>query len=307
MKISIMRLGVAIAKACYGKGIGGFPFIIGFWEFFCSKIARFDRVKVGFRSLSIWVDPADMGCGIGLMMRGERFDSFLVGLYDAMLRPGMNVVDVGANIGFTALIAARQVGEGGRVFAFEPNPYNYDFLVSNIRENGAGNIMPLQKAAADAAGEIEMFLYPHRRSGSARGRIYRPENGWQSIAVEAITIDEFCEKNDVSVGFVKIDVEGAEEKVVRGMERTIDRNPSLAIVMEFSPQMLTQAGSSPASFFDRVQQKGFNMYDIGEQVVTPLANSSQALTLCEAAGGLNILCTRQALPEALRARMADGR
>jgi FkbM family methyltransferase len=299
MRKRIFGWGVALGKRFHGSGISRFPLLVVLWELFWTKIVRCERIPVNVHGLRLWVDPADMGCGIGFLMRGENFDRFITRLFDASLTPGMNVVDVGANIGAVSLLAARRVGETGRVFAFEPNPANYAFLQQNIKENGAANIVAEQKALSDTSGTSHLFLCPQYRAGSARGKIFETEKGWKGIEIETVTLDSWFSAQNVPVHLVKIDVEGAEEKVFNGMQETVRRNPHMLLLLEFIPCLLTFAGTDPLAFLDRLHASGFSLYEMNDDGAYFMATSADALAFCERrGGGINLLCCNR-FPEKL--------
>ena len=79
-------------------------------------------------------------------------------LFRKLVDEGMNVVDIGANIGYYTLLAAELVGEKGKVFAFEPEPSNYDLLLRNVEINGYKNVTVVRKAVSNETGESSLFL-----------------------------------------------------------------------------------------------------------------------------------------------------
>ena len=123
--------------------------------------------------------------------------------------PGMTVLDVGAHIGYYTLLAARQAGPEGKVYAFEPELENHALLLENIELNGYQNVVPVKMAVSDRTGTADLIL---TALDSGRHSMYHhglPEQG--SLAVETTTLDAFVESLDwPRIDLVKIDVEGAE-------------------------------------------------------------------------------------------------
>lgn len=141
--------------------------------------------------------------------RGEPWDSDLIKDFEDYIVPGMTVLDVGAHIGSLTVPLARLVGEGGRVYAFEPQKKIFRELVHNIRLNKLTNVIPLRFAVSSKADIIEMD------SNKFDGRIGIGKGGDKA---EARTIDSFGFDN---ISVIKIDVEGHTAQVLMGAKKTI--------------------------------------------------------------------------------------
>lgn len=136
------------------------------------------------------------------------------------LSPGMTAVDVGANIGYYALLEASLVGSRGRVYALEPFPRNYDLLVRNIRLNGfEGRIHPFNTAAGDAEGRARMYLGPSDNMHCLM-HYDRPDTFNDHIDVDVVTLDRFL-AGKAPVDFLRMDLEGYECQVLDGMKETL--------------------------------------------------------------------------------------
>ena len=140
----------------------------------------------------------------------------------SLIRPGHTVFDVGANIGWFSLLAARRAGPGGRVVAFEPVAANVAYLEANARTNGLRNIVTVPAAVADHDGTAAFEL-----ASSLQGKL--SDGGQASVPV--VTLDSWLAAHDGwPPHVVKIDVEGAEERVLRGMRDILPTaRPSLII------------------------------------------------------------------------------
>ncbi len=137
------------------------------------------------------------------------------------LRPigGDVFIDVGAAIGRYALSLAKAVGENGLVVAIEPNPQNYEALLRGIHLNGFENIVALKIAAWNINCKMKMFL-SHRSGWHSVKRNWR----LSYIEVEAKTLDKVVkELNANRVDWIKIDVEGAEVEVLKGLKKTLSK------------------------------------------------------------------------------------
>lgn len=131
--------------------------------------------------------------------------------------PGDVVLDLGGNIGTSALLFSRLVGPEGRVFSFEPA--FGDVLLRNLAENGAHNVQLVEAAVSDCSGEAK-FVVTDGGIDSQFGKATHP----QARTVRVTTLDEFVEQQGLSrVDFIKMDIEGAEELAIRGAVQTIRR------------------------------------------------------------------------------------
>jgi len=137
------------------------------------------------------------------------------------LRPGATFFDIGANVGFVTLIAARLVGPGGRVVAFEPVPRNAAAIRENLALNGIDWAEVVETAVAAGASTANLIV----SDVSAFSRLEStsvPTGARETIEVPVISIDEFlAASGSPAPDVVKIDVEGAELEVIEGMRNTL--------------------------------------------------------------------------------------
>lgn len=141
----------------------------------------------------------------------------------AQLKPGHVFFDIGANVGFFSLLAARLVGPTGRAVAFEPVPANAAAIRRNAALNGFQHIDVVEAAVGDGAGEIELVLTRHPGGASIIQDLPSPDITGRT-RVPLIRIDDLHTRGRIPTpSFVKIDVEGAEPAVLRGMEQVARR------------------------------------------------------------------------------------
>lgn len=194
----------------------------------------------------------------------REFEPFEIELFKKSLAPGMVVVDVGANIGYYTLVAARIVGTYGRVFAFEPDPRNFDALAANVRANHFSNVTAFPKAASDSDAGHEMFF----SSKSERSSFYLSpflEKVEGTRHVETTTIDAVL--NGLSADVVKMDIEGSEPAALRGMEKVL--KPETVLFIEFNPNTLTAAGNDPNEFGWSLHERFASVEVIGKAQLIP--------------------------------------
>lgn len=146
----------------------------------------------------------------------------------AELRPGATVYDIGANVGFVTLLAARLVGPTGRVIAFEPVPENVAAIRHNLALNGIDWAEVVETAVAEKPGSATLIL-SDVSAFSRLATVNVPTGARGQIEVGVTSVDEFLAAGLAPPpDFVKIDVEGAELEVVRGMRQTLaDHHPTI--------------------------------------------------------------------------------
>lgn len=133
---------------------------------------------------------------------------------------GDTVYDIGANVGYVSLSLAKRVGPGGRVIAFEPLPRNVASFRENIKINSLINIQLLEFAASDRSGEAVIRITENLSMASLVWHRNNPTA--VEFAIKTVSIDELIESGSLGCPkFVKIDVEGAEGSVLKGMRRTL--------------------------------------------------------------------------------------
>jgi len=185
-------------------------------------------------------------------------------LFQKLLRPGMTVIDVGAHWGYFTLLAARGVGEEGRVYAFEPHPDNWALLVKNVRANGYGNVIPLQKALADRVGRMPLFL--GKNDAGCNSLHHGPLTREESVMVQVTTLDAFLEvEGRPPVDLIKIDIEGGEPAALEGARGLLQRSSTLRLIIEFHPRLLRATGTAPEEFVDRLLAYGLGIKVIDAQ------------------------------------------
>lgn len=157
--------------------------------------------------------------------------------YWNMLRPGMIVIDGGANMGGYSVLASRRVGADGRVFAFEPEPRNAARLRKRLR--GCPNVEVVEKALSDTDGTATLHLDSfHAGHSLVIGADARPN----SIQVPVTTLDTFARDRLLpGLDVVKLDVEGVELQVLDGMKGSLTSVRRPAILCEVHPPILPEA------------------------------------------------------------------
>ena len=182
----------------------------------------------------------------------------------AMLRPGDIVLDVGANVGIFTLTAAHRVGATGAVHAFEPVPVNFERLAENVSRNGLDNVVLNQVAAGSTTGVTQLGLEPDMEitSGKRMSGFFTVGSTLRQVTVPLVTLDGYAAEHlpGRPIRFVKIDVEGYEPEVLRGMRTLLSTHRIDAVMVEVSVYALTKAGAAIRDLIDQLLEPHYRLY-----------------------------------------------
>lgn len=262
MRKLIFSLFRKINSALSGTGLWRFPGIALLWGLIYRAFSPKGIVLITCQGNRMYVNT-ELGYGdIGpiLLIKGV-YEEHETELFRELIKPGMVVLDIGANIGYYTLIASKLVGDDGRVYAFEPDPKNYELLVKNIEINGYNNITPIHKAVSNKSGRIKLFIDKLSPSLSS----FSKDNVLEKagfLEVETTALDDFFGlTGGDTVNLIKMDTQGAEGLIIEGSERLL-RNNNLKIIMEFWPYGLRNVGTDPLGLLYKLQSYGFEIKPI---------------------------------------------
>ena len=178
------------------------------------------------------------GMHMALDLQSEK--DYWLGTYEAdlqaaarhFIQPGMTVYDVGANIGYISLMAARLNGPNGKVFSFEALPANIQRLEQNRALNQLEQRISIQPAAVVAgSGPVAFFMHHSGAMGKAQGSAGREEEYQQKIEVNGLSLDNFVyRQNQPLPALVKMDIEGGEGMALEGMTRILKEAPPIFLI-----------------------------------------------------------------------------
>lgn len=197
-----------------------------------------------------YVDTRDIGLASHLMLDGfwEMWNT------EALLtevHPGMTAIDVGAHCGYFSAVLADIVGPQGRVLSFEPNPRMAELLGQTMAVNGFDDRFALQRVALGAAAGLAGLVVPDGEPKNAH--IVPLASRADAQTIELRRLDSYPEA--LAADFIKIDAEGAEEQIWRGMRGILDNGRPLKILLEFTPGRYADAGA----FLDEILSSGFTL------------------------------------------------
>jgi FkbM family methyltransferase len=236
------------------------------WMYVRQRVRPLTMVRVD--DFRLTVDLNDRMLGRMLYFGGDH-ESELRALMRLLSLDGGVCLDIGANVGLHTVPMSRLVGRAGRVFAFEPDPHNFEILERNLRLNAAGNVTARQCAIGDADGVCRLARNPRNYADC---RVTSEQTGWASHEVPMTTVDAALPELPAgSLRFVKLDVQGSECRVLRGMRRTLERHPAVVMVIEVFPGGLQGAGASARELIEMLAHLGFDGWEFTRHRIQPIA------------------------------------
>jgi FkbM family methyltransferase len=265
---------VKLVRRFQGKGLTAIPGAGSLYDLLSSALTPGGIVCLECEGNTMYLDSRDRGVLPRLIKGVHEMPG--IRLFRKLVAPGMVVLDIGANIGYYTLVAAKLLRGEGRVHAFEPSPENYRLLVKNIEANGFTNVTAVPKAVAGENGRVELFLDGLNFGGPSLSRRNIPETAG-SIFVEAVTLDAYlAQTSEPRVDLVKMDTQGTEGRILEGAARTLESSRP-KIIMELWPFGLRNMGTDPLALLGRLRARGFRVHRILEDGDVAAAEDDAAL------------------------------
>jgi len=208
-------------------------------------------------------------------------------LFKQAIKDGYTVIDIGANIGYFSLLAAKLVGNRGKVYAFEPEPRNYEAMLKNIGLNGYDNTVAVQKAVSNTAGMVKLYLAntdvgAHTLRELHNHPAFKKKQHGEFIEVESVTLDEFFKDKEHRIDVIKMDCEGSEAAVISGADRLLRENKGLKMFIEFYPAAIREMGYSPEELVSKLlKEYGFSITALDELKLQTPTNKSYKISSVE--------------------------
>ena len=191
---------------------------------------------------------------------GWEMETDFLPLFRSFLQPKSVVLDIGANFGLYTAISGTFVRNHGRLYSFEANPHTFDLLRRTLYANRLAqrpNVTAVNALIGDCAGRGVLHYLPQFLGGATVSDVRHWGAEKQSVKLDMIMIDEFLPE-DLAIDLVKIDVEGSEPFVVRGMKKTIHRSPNIRIFLEFVEEFLMHTVNTE-QFVEEIHALGLKM------------------------------------------------
>ncbi len=188
-------------------------------------------------------------------------------VFRKLVSRGMTMVDVGAFCGYYTVLASRLVGPEGHVHSFEPHPASFAYLVRNISINGCRNVIPTNVAVTAETGTGNLVL-----DDDADHHWLSTSAGDTGIVVRTVSLDDYFKLAGwPPIHMIKIDVEGSEISVLKGMLELNRRSRKLSVILEFDMKNLTRVGDTRESLVSTLRDLGFTRGYIIERGMRPFS------------------------------------
>jgi len=239
------------------KGLGKYPIIKEVNKFIISQ-AKTDFAQV--QGHKMFLDPKD---SLGLSVN-EIYGRIETQIVKNEVQSGNTVLDIGANIGYFTLIFAKHVGNTGKVFAFEPEPRNFELLRKNIQINEYNNVVLENRIVSEKNEKIKLYL---SENNAGMHRIYPSHFCSENfVELQSVSLDEYFKNNPYAnkIDFIKLDAEGSELGILQGMKNILNLNKKLKIFLEFVPSCIKEYGSNPERILNFLKSNEFQISYINE-------------------------------------------
>ena len=214
---------------------------------------------------------------------------------------GGHILDVGANLGYTAKVFARALSPGCKVFAFEPEKENFESLAQLAATRALRNlVVPYQLAVGEANGSIELW---HNHAHHADHRVMTPglkerlHANADTYTVPLVSLDNWrrahCEGQSIS--FIKIDVQGYELCVCRGMAQILEECPLASVAIEYSPLAFEEMGFPADAVIEFFTSRGIALYVVQANGRLKAFDASAIAADLRSRGYVDLIATRKAV------------
>jgi FkbM family methyltransferase len=267
-------------------------------------------------SISVFTRAYSLTCKAGLMdMRWFRrtfvssyflYKQFYEDPFGGLVRrmPSLfqdgDILDIGANIGYTACVFAGAMKTGSKVYAFEPDRSSRALLEEIVRRKKlSSSIEAINFAIGNCSGHVEFW---HNKEHSADHRVMTEKfrsaraDALETTTVPMTSVDSFVKaRNLQKVSFIKIDVQGYELAVCEGMQDTLERFPAASVCLEYSPEGLLELGFEPEKVLNFLRVRGYQLYILTRTGIREAGDNTAVQRFVKSAGYADLLCSRNIL------------
>jgi FkbM family methyltransferase len=220
------------------------PIYIGDYTILCRVLTKY----------LCYVESRDISVTPHLCLNGY-WESWITQAMARIIEPGWTCVDIGANCGYYSLLMADAVGPSGNVLSVEPNPRLAGLVKKSLAVNGFSDRTKISETAvSDTSGNTVNLFIPNDYWGGGSICGNGTETNGNNIEVQTVTFDDLT-LDYPRIDLIKIDAEGAEPEIWRGMSQSVKKNPGIKLIMEFSPARYKE----PKLFLKEILDEGFSL------------------------------------------------
>lgn len=246
----------------------------------------------------MYLPAGDRGVTPCLLLDGYWEPDATAALHE-LVRPGMSIIEIGGNVGWYTVLLAQWVGPQGRLLTFEANPRLAQILELNLRANSYDWGRIEARAVMDRTTEAAFHATSHNMAaGSLMPTIQEWAKGADdeavSITVPGVSLDDYVQEHPEwqKVDLVRVDAEGAEYLVLKGMTRLSESNPKMKLILEFGPQMIPVFAGNIREFFNAVKAAGFRKFTVISETPARPITVEELIALEGSPVVLDLVCER---------------
>jgi len=227
-------------------------------------IRRFVPSRVTVEGAIIYLNANDPVISGALSLRLYERDE--IKFFKKYFSPHMTFIDIGANVGLYTGLALSTEGFSGTIVCMEPHDESRYFLLKTIRANNKTSsgykLLVSDMAASDKEGVATLYKNSQNKGDN---RLYPDYLLDESEEIKMTTLDNICLRNNISnIDFLKVDVQGGEDKVMAGASNIIEKSENCIILSEFWPYGLSKFGSDADDYLARLESLGFSLFNLGK-------------------------------------------
>lgn len=198
------------------------------------------------------------------ILRYGSYEPELAELYRKHIKPNLDILDIGANVGFYTVLGATRL-RAGRVFAAEPTAAANNRLLANVERNGVNaRVLVHRGLISNVTAEQELATIPGMEEYSSMGGLVHPSVSLNpQLTIERVTasrLDDLVARHSLRPALMKVDVEGAEGLVFDGARETL-REFRPVVISELSPPLLRNMGSDARSIVALFKDLNYRITD----------------------------------------------
>ena len=236
--------------------VAAYPFTRG--KYFLRQFAA-KRFLLGRTDVGHWVRVSGVSGFEWKIFDGRYNEPRTIAAMKRLVRSGMTVFDVGANVGYYSLLAASLVGPSGHVHSFEPTPTVVRRLAENVALNQFSSRVKINAVAVGSTcGKSDFHL---SLDDSEANSMFASDQHLQSVCVPIVTLDGYVRDHDVArIDVMKVDIEGAELVALQGASELLRRETAPLLIVEFNPAALASSGAMPSQLKGEIERFGYRCY-----------------------------------------------